>query len=72
VGQVTGLKQGDLLRVLEEGDEIYDPQTGNFLGKAPGKLKGTIEVVSFFGTDGAIAVIHSGSGFRPLDRVELY
>ena len=27
---------------------------------------------SYFGNDGSIAVIHSGSGFRENDRVELY
>ena len=35
-------------------------------------MKGTLEVISFFGTDGSIAVIHSGSGFRENDKVELY
>lgn len=72
VGKISGLNTGDLLRVVDEGEEIYDTESGQFIGKSPGRLKGTLEVVSFFGQDGAIAVIHSGGGFRENDRVELY
>lgn len=72
VGKISGLAAGDLLRVVDEGEEIYDTESGSFIGKSPGRLKGTLEVVSFFGQDGAIAVIHSGGGFRENDRVELY
>ncbi len=72
VGRISGLQIGDILKVSEEGDEIFDPQTGNYVGKAPGRLKGTLEVVSYFGQDGAISIIHSGAGFRENDRVELY
>lgn len=72
VGQISGLQLGDLLKVSEDGDEIYDPQSGNFIGKSSGRMKGTLEVVSYFGQDGAIAVVHSGAGFRENDKVELY
>ncbi len=72
VGQVSGIKMGDLLKVTEDGDEVFDPQSGNYIGKIPGRLKGTLEVISFFGHDGAIAVVHSGAGFKENDRVELY
>lgn len=71
-GRLSGIQIGDILKVTEEGDDVYDPETGRFIGTAPGRLKGTIEVVSYFGKDGAIAVIHSGSGFMENDRVELY
>ena len=71
-GRLTGLQVGDILKVTEDGDDIYDPDTGRFIGTAPGRLKGTVEVLSYFGRDGAIAVIHSGSGFRENDHVELY
>jgi len=71
-GRLSGLQVGDILKVTEEGDDVYDPETGRFIGTAPGRLKGTIEVVSYFGKDGTIAVIHSGSGFQENDRVELY
>lgn len=72
VGRVSGLQIGDLLKVSEEGDDIYDPESGSHIGKVPGRLKGTLEVISYFGTDGAISVIHSGSGFKENDRVEIY
>ena len=71
-GRLTGLQVGDVLKITEEGDDIYDPETGRFVGTAPGRLKGTVEVVSYFGKDGAIAVIHSGAGFLENDHVELY
>lgn len=71
-GRLSGLQVGDILKVTEEGDDVYDPDTGRFIGTAPGRLKGTIEIVSYFGKDGAIAVIHSGSGFQENDKVELY
>lgn len=72
VGKISGLQMGDLLRVMEDGDDIYDPESGTHIGRAPGRLKGTLEVISYFGTDGAIAIIHSGSGFKENDRIELY
>lgn len=72
VGRLSGLQVGDILKVSDDGDEIYDPQSGNYIGKVPGRLKGTLEVVSYFGQDGSIAVIHSGAGFKENDRIELY
>ncbi len=72
VGRISGLQVGDLLKVTEEGDEIFDPQTGNFIGKSPGRLKGTLEVISYFGQDGSIAIVHSGAGFKENDRIEQY
>lgn len=71
-GRLSGLQVGDILKVSEVGDEVFDPETGRFIGKAPGRLKGTIEVISYFGKDGTIGVIHSGSGFKENDLVELY
>ena len=72
VGKVSGLQMGDLLKVLEDGDDVYDPESGTHIGRVPGRMKGTLEVISYFGNDGAIAVIHSGSGFKENDRIELY
>lgn len=72
VGRISGLNIGDILKVTEEGDEVFDPQTGSYIGKVTGRIKGTLEVVSYFGQDGAIAIVHSGAGFKENDRVELY
>lgn len=71
-GRLTGINIGDILKVSDGGNDIYDPDTGLLIGKAPGRLKGTLEVVSYFGKDGAVAIVHSGSGFKENDIVELY
>ena len=71
-GRLSGLQIGDILKITEEGEDVYDPDSGAMIGKVPGRLKGTVEVVSYFGKDGAVSIIHSGSGFRENDHVELY
>ena len=71
-GRLSGLQVGDILKIAEDGEEVYDPETGRFIGHAPGRMKGTVELVSYFGKDGAIGVVHSGSGFKENDRVQLY
>lgn len=71
-GRISGIQVGDLLKVLDQGQDIFDPQTGTFIGRAEGRMKGTIEIVSYFGKDGAIGVVHSGADFRENDKVELY
>jgi curli biogenesis system outer membrane secretion channel CsgG len=71
-GRLSGIQVGDILRVSEEGSEVFDPESGKFIGLAPGRMKGTIEVVSYFGKDGAIAILHSGSGIKENDKVQLY
>lgn len=69
---MSGLQVGDILKVTEEGHEVYDPETGAYIGNAPGRMKGTLEVISYFGKDGAISILHSGSGIKENDKVELY
>lgn len=71
-GRLSGIQVGDILKITEEADEIFDPESGSFIGEAPGRIKGTVEVVSYFGKDGAISIVHSGSGFKENDKVELY
>lgn len=71
-GRLSGLQIGDILKVTDEGEDVYDPETGALIGRVPGRLKGTIEVISYFGKDGSIGIVHSGSGFRENDLVELY
>lgn len=71
-GRLSGLQVGDILKITEDGEDVYDPETGSLIGKVPGRLKGTVEVVSYFGKDGSIGIVHSGSGFRENDLVELY
>lgn len=72
VGRISGVQIGDILKVVEDGSEIYDPEIGYHLGRIRGRTKGTLEVVSYFGQDGAVAVMHSGANFKESDRVEVY
>lgn len=72
VGRISGVQIGDILKVVEDGTEVYDPEIGYHIGKVSGQAKGTLEVVGFFGQDGAISVIHSGAGFKENDRIELF
>ncbi len=71
-GKVSGLVTGDILRVLNPGEDLFDPTTGVFLGYSQGQLKGTLEVVDYVGTDAAVAVIHTGGNFKEGDFVQLY
>ncbi|MCB0378091.1 MAG: hypothetical protein KDD33_06330 [Bdellovibrionales bacterium] len=71
-GRLSGLQVGDLLRVTEAKEEVFDPETGSYLGNIRGRMKGTLEVVSYFGKDGAVTIVHSGSGFNENDIVEFY
>ena len=60
------------MKVITEGEEIYDPETGALLGQAKGEVKGTLEVVDFFGPDGAVAILHSGGSVTEGDYIQLY
>lgn len=68
-GKRSGLKIGDILEVKEPGDPIEDPQSKMIIGRTPGKSKGKMKIVSFFGDDGSIAIPISGSGFSTNDVV---
>ena len=71
-GRISGLQVGDILKVLEDGEDVYDPESGALIGHVPGRIKGTVEVISYFGKDGSVGIVHSGSGFKENDKVELY
>ncbi|MCK5882576.1 MAG: hypothetical protein KAG61_02720 [Bacteriovoracaceae bacterium] len=71
-GRTSGIQVGDILKVITEGQEIYDPETGALLGKSKGEVKGTIEVIDYFGPDGAICILHSGGTVQEGDFVQLY
>lgn len=71
-GRLSGLRKGQVLKVYGPLEGVTDAESAKELGKARGRLKGTIRVVDFFGEDGAIALLHSGSGVQEKDRVELY
>ena len=71
-GRISGLQIGDIIKVSEDGEDIFDPDTGALIGRVPGHMKGTLEIVNYLGQDGAASIVHSGAGFKENDRVELY
>ncbi|MEW6324998.1 MAG: CsgG/HfaB family protein [Nitrospirota bacterium] len=70
-GQKTGLKIGDRLAGYTLGKEVIDPETGLSMGRVRGQKKGTLEIIEFFGEDGAIAKPVDGAGFTQGDVVRL-
>lgn len=71
-GRDSGVNIGDILKVITEGQEIYDPETGAMIGVSKGDIKGTLEVTDYFGPDGTIAILHSGGAVTEGDFVQLY
>jgi hypothetical protein len=71
-GRASGITSGDILRVTQPGEDVYDPTSGAFLGRSQGALKGTLEVSDFLGLDGAVTLIHTGGNFKEGDIVQLY
>lgn len=71
-GRSSGLQVSDILKVMTEGQDIYDPETGALIGVSKGEVKGTIEIIDYFGEDGSIAILHSGGSVQENDFVQLY
>ncbi|HXH32429.1 MAG TPA: hypothetical protein VNJ01_16640 [Bacteriovoracaceae bacterium] len=71
-GRTSGLNLGDILRVVTEGQDVYDPESGAMIGISEGEVKGTLEVVDYLGADGAVCVLHSGGSVTEGDFVQLY
>lgn len=71
-GRQSGINIGDILKVITEGDEIFDPETGALIGKSRGEIKGTVEIIDYVGPDGAEAILHSGGSVLEGDFVQLY
>jgi hypothetical protein len=71
-GRSSGLNLGDILKVITEGQEIFDPESGAMIGMSQGEVKGTLEVIDYFGQDGAVCTLHSGGSVTEGDFVQLY
>ncbi len=71
-GRDSGLNIGDILKVITEGQDIFDPETGALIGVSKGDVKGTLEVIDYFGPDGSISILHSGGSVTEGDFVQLY
>jgi len=71
-GRTAGINIGDILKVVTEGEEIYDPASGAIIGFSEGEVKGTLEVVDYLSDDGAVCILHSGGSVTEGDFVQLY
>jgi curli biogenesis system outer membrane secretion channel CsgG len=63
-GEEAGLEVGQKLKVFSQGAEILDPTTGLVIGQEENEL-GVIKVASYFGENGSIASLISGSMPEP-------
>ena len=71
-GRKSGINLNNILQVVTKGEDIFDQDTGALIGISQGEIKGTVEVIDFFGVDGAIAILHSGGSVVQGDFVQLY
>ena len=70
LGQNSGLKVGDRLRVVEPGKEVVNPKTHSVLGYTSDVPQGEIKVTELLGNSGAVAQPLSGGPFKANDKVK--
>lgn len=71
-GFESGVKIGDIMKVLTPSQDVFDPVSGALIGKTKGEVKSTIEITDFFGNNGAVGILHSGGNVAAGDQVTLY
>jgi hypothetical protein len=70
LGQNTGLKVGDRLKVVTPGKEVVNPTTHASLGFTADVMEGELKVTDIVGTNAAAASITSGGPFKPNEKVK--
>ncbi|MGO8760677.1 MAG: hypothetical protein ACLQUS_01635 [Desulfobaccales bacterium] len=70
LGQNSGLKVGDRLKVVEPGKEVVNPTTRSVLGYTSDVPQGEIKVTELLGNSGAVAMPLSGGPFKANDKVK--
>ena len=70
LGQNSGLKVGDRLKVVEPGKEVVNPQTHAVLGYTADVPQGEIKVTELLGSGGAVALQVSGGPYKANDKVK--
>jgi hypothetical protein len=70
LGENTGLKVGDRLRVVAPGKAVVNPQTHSVLGYTADTPQGELKVTELLGKSGAVALPVSGGPFKPNDKVK--
>jgi hypothetical protein len=70
LGQNSGLKVGDRLKVVEPGKEVVNPKTHSILGYTADIPQGEVKVTELLGNSGAVALAVSGGPFKANDKVK--
>jgi hypothetical protein len=70
LGQNSGLKVGDRLKVVEPGKEVVNPSTHAVLGYTADVPQGEIKVTELLGNTGAVATPLNGGPFKANDKVK--
>jgi hypothetical protein len=70
LGQNSGLKVGDRLKVVEPGKEVVNPKTHAVLGYTADVPQGEIKVTELLGSSGAVGLPLSGGPFKANDKVK--
>jgi hypothetical protein len=70
LGQNSGLKVGDRLKVVEPGKAVVNPTTHAILGYTADIPQGEIKVSELLGNSGAVGVPVGGGSFKPNDKVK--
>jgi len=70
LGQNSGLKVGDRLKVVEPGKEVVNPKTNSVLGYTADTPTGEIKVTELLGNSGAVGMPVSGGPFKTNDKVK--
>ena len=70
LGQNSGLKVGDRLKVVEPGKEVVNPKTHSVLGYTADIPQGEVKVTELLGNSGAVGLPLSGGPFKTNDKVK--
>jgi hypothetical protein len=70
LGQTTGLKVGDRLKVVEPGKEVVNPKNHSVLGYTSDIPQGEIKVTELLGNSGAVGLALNGGPFKTNDKVK--
>jgi hypothetical protein len=70
LGQNSGLKVGDRLKVVEPGKEVVNPKTHSILGYTADIPQGEVKVTELLGNSGAVGLSLNGGPFKTNDKVK--
>jgi hypothetical protein len=71
LGDSTGLKVGDRLKVVTPGKEVVNPTTHAVLGFTSDESQGELRITELLGNTGAVAQVISGGPFKANDKVKV-